>query len=175
MPPEDFESGRALPRPVEHRIEENRVEALVRLAREKLERVRVLDIDSAGLRPLERRQTRGNKSIDRQALFQADHAASSTDRVRRHQRVAGEPQGAIEHRVAGFKCRQIQQAILAHLRLEPLDSKASHTRAETKFPFPVAKHNLVSFKHQHRINLLQKRPTRSLPSAPQKWKAPGMR
>src|SRR5260370_40480124 len=69
MPPEDFESGRALPRPVEHRIEENRVEALVRLAREKLERVRVPDIDSAGLRPLERRQTRGNKSIDRQALF----------------------------------------------------------------------------------------------------------
>ncbi|HEX9507867.1 MAG TPA: hypothetical protein VF947_05635, partial [Myxococcales bacterium] len=72
-------------------------------------------------------------------------------------------------------CRQIQQAILAHLRLEPLDPKASHTRAETKFPFTVAKHNLVSFKHQQRINLVQERPKRSLPSALQKWEAPGMR
>ncbi len=175
MPPEDFESGRALPGPVEHRIEENQVEDLVRLAREELERVRVPDIDSAGPWPLERRQTRRNQSIDRQALFQADHAAGLTHRVGRHQRVPGEPQGAIEHRITRLECRQIQQAILAHLRLEPLDPKAGHPRAETKCPFPVAEHNLVSFKHQQRINLVQKRPKRSLPSALQKWEAPGMR
>jgi len=174
VPPEDFESGRALPGPVEHRIEENQVEDLVRLAREELERVRVPDIDSAGPWPLERRQTRRNQSIDRQALFQADHAASLTHRVGCHQSVPGEPQGAIEHRITRLECRQIQQPILPHLRLKPLDPKASHSGAETKFSIPVAQHNLISFKHEQRINLVQKRPKGSLPSALQEWEAPGL-
>jgi len=167
-----LEGGRGALRPLEHRIEEHVVEALVRLKAEKRFGALVQHLDAARLGPgIVALKPLADQREHRQAAFQSHHRPPSTHGPRGHQGIGPQPQGAIEDRLARLEARGSKQKVISHSSIDALHPKPSHSRREAQDSAAVPKGEALGTEHQKRASMEHWAQRRFAPSL-EEWQAP---